>query len=286
MRLQKATGHGAMLGKTKVRVQLTGVPETLLWPLYNRACEARRGDAMLRDPKAIELTDSLDYPFEKHFGGPEQFHVLRARGFDRELRQYLQTCPDATVVALGEGLETQFWRVDNGRVRWLAVDLPETIELRQRLLPDSERHRNMACSALDLRWMDEVDPSHGVLITAAGLLMYFEAGEVERLITSCANRFSGGYLMFDTIPRWLSQKTRKGLRKMEDYQTPVMPWWLDVDAIPRLRSVHPNIVEAREVDLGPGRGFLLGVMYPRLQSLPVLRNHRPALALLRFGTVQ
>ena len=32
--------------------------------------------------------------------------------------------PAGTVVALGEGLETQFWRPDNGRVRWLSVDLP------------------------------------------------------------------------------------------------------------------------------------------------------------------
>jgi O-methyltransferase involved in polyketide biosynthesis len=134
--------------------------------------------------------------------------------------------------------------------------------------------------------MEEVDPSSGVFVTAAGLLMYFEPSEAERLITSCAVRFPGGYLMFDTVPRWLSQKTRKGLRKMEDYQAPVMPWWLDVDGIPRLRAVHPNIVEAREVDLGPGRGILRGLMYPHLQSLPIVRNQRPALALLRFGTAR
>jgi O-methyltransferase involved in polyketide biosynthesis len=198
---------------------------------------------MLRDTKAIELADAIDYPFEKHFGAPEQFHVLRAGGFDRELRRYLQIYPDATVVALGEGLETQFWRVDNGRVRWLAVDLPETIDLRRQLLPDSDRHRSVACSALDLRWMNEVDPSRGVFVTAAGLLMYFESSEVERLIADCATRFPGGYLMFDTIPRWFSEKTKRGFRKTEDYQAPVMPWWLDVDAIPRLRALHPDIVD-------------------------------------------
>lgn len=270
----------------RMHARLTGVPETLLWPLYNRSCEARRADTMLRDAKAIELVDAIDYPFERHFGAPEQFHVLRARGFDRQLGRYLKTYPDATVVALGEGLETQFWRVDNGSVRWLAVDLPETIELRRQLLPDSDRHRSLPCSALDLRWMNEVDPSRGVFVTAAGLLMYFEPSEVERLIAACAARFLGGYLMFDTIPRWFSEKTKKGFRKMADYEAPVMPWWLDVDGIPRLPALHQNIVEAREVDLGPGRGFLLGVLYPRLQSLPVLRNQRPALALLRFRTAR
>lgn len=43
------------------------------------------------------------------------------------------------VVALSEGLETQFWRLDNGRARWLTVDLPETIELRRRLRPHGPR---------------------------------------------------------------------------------------------------------------------------------------------------
>jgi len=71
--------------------------------------------------------------------------------------------------------------VDNGRIRWLAVDLPESIAVRSRWLPDSDRHTNLACSALDFRWMDHVDPSRGVFITAAGLLMYFERKDVERL---------------------------------------------------------------------------------------------------------
>jgi O-methyltransferase involved in polyketide biosynthesis len=33
--------------------------------------------------------------------------------FDREVRRFLAAHPGGTVVALGEGLETQFWRVDN-----------------------------------------------------------------------------------------------------------------------------------------------------------------------------
>ena len=61
------------------------------------------------------------------------------------------------VVGLGEGLETQFSRVDNGRVRWLSVDVEEAIEIRKQFLPDTDRHRNLACSALDFRWMDEVE---------------------------------------------------------------------------------------------------------------------------------
>ena len=138
-------------------VQLQGVPETLLWTLYHRASEARRDDAVLHDPKAVELLDAIDFPFAERFGsaqaGLSQWQALRALTFDRQVERFLAKHPDGTVVALGEGLETQFWRVDNGRVRWLTVDLPEAIEVRERLLPPGERQRVLACSALDARWM-------------------------------------------------------------------------------------------------------------------------------------
>ena len=122
----------------KVGVELEGVPETLLWTLYHRAVEARRRDAVLDDPLAIELVERLDYPFAERFGdgsGLGQWQALRAATFDREVRRFAAAHPGGTVVALGEGLETQFWRVDDGRVGWVAVELPETAELRDRLLP-------------------------------------------------------------------------------------------------------------------------------------------------------
>lgn len=122
----------------RLAVELDRVPETLLWTLYHRAVEARRPGAALRDPKAVELLRQIDFPFEERFGSGEafsQWQALRALCFDRAVERFLTRSPDGTVAALGEGLETQFWRVDNGRVRWLTVDLPEVVELRQRLLP-------------------------------------------------------------------------------------------------------------------------------------------------------
>jgi O-methyltransferase involved in polyketide biosynthesis len=88
----------------------------------------------VRDPYAVSLIERLDYPFAERFGGGRrlaQWQALRTLRFDMEARRFLAAHPGgATVVALGEGLETQFWRVDNGRVDWIAVDLPEAIEVR------------------------------------------------------------------------------------------------------------------------------------------------------------
>jgi len=130
-------------------VELSGVPETMLWTLYYRATEARRPDAVICDPKAVELVDAIDYPFEDRFGRAvewqAQWQGLRARRFDTEVRRFMREHPGGTVVALGEGLETQFWRVDDGRARWLTVDLPESLDVRTRLLPpESDRQRAFA----------------------------------------------------------------------------------------------------------------------------------------------
>ncbi len=69
------------------------------------------------------------------------------------------------MVALAEGLQTSFYRLDAAGVghefRWLTVDLPPMIDLRRKLLPASERVDMCAQSALDFSWMDRVAPSTG-----------------------------------------------------------------------------------------------------------------------------
>jgi O-methyltransferase involved in polyketide biosynthesis len=270
-------------------VDLEGVPETLLWTLYHRALEARREDAVLHDPKAVELVDSIDYPFEEHFGngagGHAQWQALRVRRFDLEVERFLETHPDGTVVALGEGLETQFWRVDNGRVRWLTVELPETVGVRRQLLPQSSRQRVIACSALDARWMRAVDASRGVLLTAQGLLMYFEYDEVRRLVAACAEWFPGGEMLFDAVPCWLSDRSRRGkLNSPGTYRAPPWHWGINAKTTQDLAAVHPRVTELRELRLPRGRGAALGYVVPLMSSMPPVRRRLPiSVVLARFG---
>nr|WP_207386619.1 class I SAM-dependent methyltransferase [Protofrankia symbiont of Coriaria ruscifolia] len=275
---------------------LRGVPETLLWTLYHRAIEARRSDTVLDDPMGVKLVDSIDYPFQRHFGrgtlGRAQGQALRARCFDQEIRKFLSERPESTVVALGEGLETQFWRVDNGQVHWLTVDLPETVELRRRLLPAPPRVQALACSALDERWMDEIDEidiSRGVLVTAQGLLMYLQPSEVHRLIAACAQRFPGGALLFDGVPRWFAAGFVRGLGLIGHYPIPPMPWTLDAAERRMIRTGLPNVVDVRELWFPRGRGLFYGHLLPGMNAIPVVRDRLSALSPLsimiaRFAT--
>jgi O-methyltransferase involved in polyketide biosynthesis len=274
--------------RAKTAVVLDGVPETMLWTLYHRANEARRPDAVLHDPWAVELVDAIDYPFAARFGrgglGQAQGQALRALQFDTEIRRFLDDHPGGTVVALGEGLETQFWRVDDGRVRWLSVDLPAVVDLRRALLPAAPpRVRTLACSAADERWMDEADPSGGVLVTAQGLLMYLEPAQVHRLVAACAARFPGAAMLFDAPPRWFAAMTRRGVKIPTGYRVPAMPWGADAGEWARLRAI-PNVAEVRhDLRLPRGRGLFYRHGWPVLYRLPVIRNQRLWIARVRFA---
>ncbi|MEE1767341.1 class I SAM-dependent methyltransferase [Streptomyces sp. JV185] len=271
-----------------VRPMLSGVPETLLWTLYNRAYEAGRRYPVLDDPVALRLLEDLDYPFEERFGRPDPFHSqaqgLRSRCFDLAVQEYLADRPRATVVALGDGLETGFWRVDNGLLSWLSVDLPEVAELRRKLLPASDRLRTLSRSATDLSWLDEIeDPQgRGVVVTTQGLLMYLRPAEVREILAACAERLPGGVLVLDTMARWLARGTVAGRSKVGTMTVPPMRWAMNPGERPKLRGAHPAITEVRALRLPRGRGAMGELI--RIQSLlPGLRTLTPAMTQLRFG---
>lgn len=261
--------------KPQSNVDFAGVPEALFRNLYFRASEAMRPDAVLTDPRAVELVETIDYPFEERFGRVSalrtQAHALRSCAFDRELEQFLERYPDGTVVALGEGLETQSWRVDNGQMRWLTVELPETVTVRRTLLPDSPRRRVITGSVLDGDWMDQVDTSHAVLISAQGLLMYMQPSDVHGLIQRCADRFPGAHMLFDVVPRWFSRRT-EGSKTVDDrrFQPPPMSWGVGDTELAAIRDL-PGVKSLREVALPQGRGFIFRRMVPLMPRLPVLR---------------
>ncbi|WP_063796169.1 class I SAM-dependent methyltransferase [Peterkaempfera griseoplana] len=266
------------------------VPETALWTLYHRAVEARRPDTLLPDPMAVRLVEEIDYPFQERFGPPEeaavrlqgQLQALRVRCFDREVADFLLRRPRGTVVSLGAGLETQFWRADNGRAQWLAVDLPESAALRERLLPAEPRQRVLACSATDSRWTGEVDPANGVLVTAQGLLMYLRPGEVRDVIAMCAEHFPGGSLVLDAVPRWFAGLARSGRMRSHGYQVPPMPWGMDAGERGKLRTATPAVAGVRDVRPVGGRG-LVGVLLPLALAVPPLAARLPSVTVLDFA---
>lgn len=271
----------------KVNPSLSGVPETALLTLKVRATEAARPDAIIADPMAVDLVDAIEYDFGKFGYTKRQDMALRALTFDAATRRYLADHPRATVVALAEGLQTSFYRIDQAGVghefRWLTVDLPPMVDLRSQLLPDSDRVSTSAQSALDFSWMELVDDSHGVFITAEGLLMYLQPSEAMALISACAARFPGGQMMFDLPPAWFAKLISRGIRTSKGYRIPPMPFSMSPTQAAKLVDVVPGVRAVHDVPMPQGRGTLFNVMTRAVQRTSLFDPVRPTVTLLEFG---
>lgn len=192
----------------KITLSLSGVPETLLIPLYQRAQETQRPDAMFKDDKAVDIVQKLDcdlsrFKLQKH---DIVALVLRVREFDRFVRDFLTAHPDGVVVHIGCGLDTRFERVDNGRVEWFDLDLPEVIDLRRRLIgSESGRYHLLSCSVLDPTWIEKVSALHPrpFMFIAEGVLPYFEEAQVKWLVQTLYSKFPGAEMVFDAHMPWV-----------------------------------------------------------------------------------
>jgi O-methyltransferase involved in polyketide biosynthesis len=188
---------------TTTTVNLQGVARTLLVPLACRARETARPDALMRDPRAVQLFKDLGGGMDCLMGMGEldqTFTVMRARQFDRYARAFLDAHPQGMVVDIGCGLDTRFDRLDNGQMHWLGLDLPEVITLRRQLLPDAQRCQTIAQSMLDLMWLDiAAHINRPAIFLAEGVFPYFTEVQVRPVITALAERFAGGELVFDAL---------------------------------------------------------------------------------------
>ncbi|WP_197376250.1 class I SAM-dependent methyltransferase [Mycolicibacterium baixiangningiae] len=265
---------------------LSGVSETALLTLNGRAHQARHPKAIIDDPMAIRLVDAIDFDFGK-FGRKGQEMALRSLAFDRAAIRYLSAHPSATVVALAEGLQTSFWRLTSARpdldFHWVTVDFPPVIELRERLLPPSDRITTLAQSALDFSWMDRVDTTNGVFITAEGLLMYLQPEESMRLITECAKRFPGGQMIFDLPPVLVKKLAPKGMRASRRYRVPPMPFSLTPAQLADLANTVPGIRAVHDLPMPQGRGLMFEKLFPAFWQLKLTKQMRGAYTLLEFG---
>jgi O-methyltransferase involved in polyketide biosynthesis len=185
----------------KAKVTLSPEQETLLITLY---AKAQPDNPLLFDPMAQHILDQVDYDFAS-LHVPYKTIVLicqRAKKMDAITRDFLAEQPDGVVLQLGCGLDSRFWRVDDGRVSWYDLDMPPVIKLRRHFFTESERYQLVSSSVTDLEWMNTVTASgRSVLVLAEGLLMYLGEADVRELVLRLRESFPGCRLIADVFSR-------------------------------------------------------------------------------------
>ncbi len=177
------------------------IAETLLFSLHSRAEETRLPNPLLVDTKAVQVEEAIDYDFSR-FRLSKQDNVLtilRVRQFDNITKDFLNRYPYSIVVHIGCGLDTRFERVDNGKVEWYDLDLPEVIMLRQKLIEPQTRNHLIGCSVLDNTWLEMFThtPDQHCLLVAEGVFPYFTQDQVRQLFLLLSEKLPGCELACD-----------------------------------------------------------------------------------------
>lgn len=230
--------------KEKDNFTLTGIQGTLLVPLWGRAYETKMKKPLLVDDKAVEIISSIAYDFSKiekifsktaHMG-----FIARCIYFDDEIRKFINIHPEATIVNIGCGFDTTFDRIDNGKIQWIELDLPEVIDFRRKYFEETDRHIFIAKSVFDTSWYASIKNKDEVIFLIAGVLQYFTNQEISTLFHQFQKYCPGVDVIFDYCSKLGMKEMNKSLIKTSELTKKTRLQW-GVDDISELKLINDRI---------------------------------------------
>ncbi len=212
------------MAESPTKLALSGVEETALLTLYARAIESKSTDPILKDPKLEKLVEEIDPLLQeanskmakrlrKRAIDPRlTVHIqIRAKKYDDYAHEFLDKHPESVIINIGCGLDTRFFRVDNGQVQFFDLDLPDMIKLKRQLIEENKHYHMIGQSVLDFGRMVPIAALHRpTLILAEGVFMYLPKEKVEELVLELQNRFPNSELVCELTNRaWVEGFTGK-----------------------------------------------------------------------------
>lgn len=192
-----------------MKIKIDGVSETLLITLYMRSRDAMSKNPILNDQKSLEIMKQIEYDFDKFKKSKASFYgtMARIRVMDRKVKEFMEKHSRCNIVSVGCGLDTRFERVDNGKIKWYNLDFPEVIDIRKHFFEENERVVNIAKSALDKTWTEEIiQNNEPLLILSEGVLMYLKEDEIKVFLNILTDAFSKFEAHFDLCHEYLIKK--------------------------------------------------------------------------------
>ena len=250
----------------KEKIRLSGVPETMLQTVYARAKESR-GRGAIHDAKAEEIIEKLDYDFSLADKDTAMHSGVIARTIvlDRMTKEWLASHPGAVVVNIACGLDTRCYRM-SGYAHWYNLDLPETMAVREKLLPESGTISQITMSAME-DWGSEISEQNvPVLIVIEGLTMYLNAKAVQQIFKVISSRFSKATVFVETMNPMIVKRFKE--RSIEGSHAK-FTWGIKNGKA--LAELLPGFRFVEEHSLTEGMAVFAPI-YKLLDKLPSVRN--------------
>ena len=248
------------------KLTLSGVPETMLQTIYARAKESR-GRGAIHDAKAEEIIGRLDYDFSLADKDAAMHSGVIARTIvlDRLTEDFLLKNPGAAVVNIACGLDTRCYRTA-GFAHWYNLDLPETMAVRERLLPENGAISQITMSAME-DWGGQIQEQNvPALVIIEGLTMYLSEADVQKIFAIIARRFPKVTVFVETMNPMVVKRFKE--RSIEGSHAK-FTW--GVKNGKALAALLPEFRLVGEHSLTEGMAVFAPI-YKVLDKLPAVRN--------------
>lgn len=190
-------------------LKIGDIQETALITLAIRASETDRPNARIKDSKAKEIIETLGVdvskfdPFLSHEGV-----IARTIMYQQELQSLIGKYPDALCINLGCGFDDKFVKVDNGKIVWYDVDLPDIMAVRRKIYTNRDRCLMKDGSAFESEWTKELPQRSTTIVVMEGVLEYFTKEQVTTCLHNLCNSFEHGYLLAELHHPIMSRNTK------------------------------------------------------------------------------
>ena len=238
----------------KIHIERNTVQETLVLPLFSRKVASHAFPEFYRDPEAERIMDAIDYDFGNQEKRMKNFAIrfgslevaCRENALMKEVDDYLEKHPEASVINLGCGLSGMAESRDNGRCRIYNLDFPDVMDVRNELMPPKNgRTENIPADLNDTSWFSRIEKDKGTVFIASGVFYYFMPDQIEKLFNAMAAYFRGGILVFDTAGKkacamitktWLKEAGIAGITTpfyVDSIEKNIKPWLRNADVTTR-----------------------------------------------------
>ncbi len=182
------------------------IAKTAYYTLGVRAWDASQARPICGDRYAATLMDDVAQDVWKQFADarrPNVSNATRHAIIDGMLGEVVATNPSAKVVVIGAGFETRAFRLKGGR--WIEVDQPEIIAIKDSRLPASGATNPLVRIPIEF-WTGSLDeklrPHAGpetTQVVLEGVLMYLTQAERARLVSTLATLFPNHVVTCDLM---------------------------------------------------------------------------------------
>lgn len=185
--------------------------ENLLTVWYLRVRDTLSQNPIVHDDFTTELMSKLNVDLSRSQFRLDatyvQYAASRTRQMDAWTTDFLDRhqFEDVLVLQLRCGLDNRYLRVNRGKdVRWVDVERPNVVRLRERLLPRPQGDYRLVAGDVgvagdDGAWLRAIPADRPTMIIMESLLYYLEPGNGLRLFERLLAHFRHGHIIMDTL---------------------------------------------------------------------------------------